>query len=214
MSKTRPFNFKIHAAEFFSAVQKIPMKDRAAFVTQFSTDLITLEPVTEYGKHLIQQTIDLIQKQSDYGKLGGKPAHRVPKGRVKGALQKPIGKPYPEVEVKREEETLYAEIIADLNKKGGFKFTTTSKSTIGHINARFAEGFTKEDFFHVHTVKIAEWRNDPKMAQYLRPSTLYNSEKFQGYVNQKIIDHSLFVLPKGVIPTPENHPLCVTPEWL
>lgn len=104
MSKTRPFNFKIHAAEFFSAVQKIPMRERAAFVTQFATDLITLEPSTEYGKHLIKQTIDLIDKQSEYGKMGGKPKHREPIGCLKGALENTIGKVKPEVEVEVEVE--------------------------------------------------------------------------------------------------------------
>jgi len=79
----------------------------------------------------------------------------------------------------------YGEIIADLNQKGGFKYTLCDP-TKRHINARFAEGYTKEDFYHVHTVKIAEWKGT-KDAKYIRPETLYGN-KFQGYLNQKLIE--------------------------
>jgi len=32
--------------------------------------------------------------------------------------------------------------------------------------------------------KVAEWARDPKMAQYLRPNTLFNATKFAQYVGQ------------------------------
>jgi uncharacterized phage protein (TIGR02220 family) len=80
---------------------------------------------------------------------------------------------------------LCAEIISDLNTKGGFKFKPAD-STQKHILARLAEGFTKEDFFHVHSVKIEEWKDNPKMAIFLRPKTLYLPDNFQSYLNQKL----------------------------
>lgn len=88
----------------------------------------------------------------------------------------------------------YEEIISDLNSKGGFKFKTGT-ATKKHIHARFADGFTKEDFFHVHTVKIAEWSNDEKMSKFIRPETLYGS-KFDSYCNQRDVVSK-----------------CVTPDW-
>jgi len=77
----------------------------------------------------------------------------------------------------------YGEILADLNQKGSFRYQVCD-STKRHINARFSEGYKLEDFFHVHSVKIAQWKGT-KDAIYLRPETLYGN-KFQGYLNQKL----------------------------
>lgn len=77
---------------------------------------------------------------------------------------------------------LYEEIINDLNLKGGFKYKDCD-STRREINGRITEGFTKEDFFTVHSNMIFAWKNDLKMKQYLRPDTLYRASKFQGYLN-------------------------------
>lgn len=85
---------------------------------------------------------------------------------------------------KRREETdiKYQVVINDLNTKGGFNYKLTD-SVRKDLNARFNEGHTEEDFFKVHTSKIAEWGNNDKMRQYLRPATLYCASKFQGYLN-------------------------------
>jgi uncharacterized phage protein (TIGR02220 family) len=73
-------------------------------------------------------------------------------------------------------------IIDDLNTKGGFRYKPNS-ATQKLINCRLKDGYTQDDFFHVHTVMIAKWKDDAKMSQYLRPATLYNASKFQGYLN-------------------------------
>jgi uncharacterized phage protein (TIGR02220 family) len=75
----------------------------------------------------------------------------------------------------------YGEIIDDLNRKGGFRYQICDAAK-RHINARFSEGYTIEDFFKVHTIKITEWKGT-KDAKYIRPETLYGN-KFQGYLNQ------------------------------
>jgi uncharacterized phage protein (TIGR02220 family) len=80
----------------------------------------------------------------------------------------------------------YDEILSDLNQKGGYKYRP-GKVVNAFINGRFAEGYTAEDFFHVHTVMIAKWKDDEKMSQYLRPSTLYRPSHFQEYLNTKQI---------------------------
>ena len=89
----RPFAFTINAAELFSVVNKTPVKQRGAFLTQLATDLVTLEPVTEYGKKLVSETLEKIEKQSQYGKLGGAPKHRHPIGTLKAPLSETIGNP-------------------------------------------------------------------------------------------------------------------------
>lgn len=74
-------------------------------------------------------------------------------------------------------------IIAYLNEKAGTHYRPTTASTIKHINGRLKEGFTIEDFKTVIDKKCAEWLKDEKMSEYLRPATLFNSEKFEGYLN-------------------------------
>ena len=72
-------------------------------------------------------------------------------------------------------------IIARLNEKTGANFRSTTESTRRHIHARLEEGFTVEDFYAVIDSKAAEWRDDPRMAPYLRPDTLFCT-KFEGYL--------------------------------
>jgi hypothetical protein len=47
------------------------------------------------------------------------------------------------------------------------------------------EGFTVDDFKTVIDNKVAEWKGDAKMDQYLQPSTLFAPSHFDGYLNQK-----------------------------
>jgi uncharacterized phage protein (TIGR02220 family) len=73
------------------------------------------------------------------------------------------------------------EIIGYLNERCGAMFRPSAKDTIRHINARFAEGYTVEDFKAVIDSRAAEWKST-EQAQYLRPSTLFGT-KFAGYLS-------------------------------
>ena len=77
----------------------------------------------------------------------------------------------------------YKEIIDYLNAKAGKTYRWQIKTTQSHINARFTERYTLEDFKKVIDLKVAEWKGG-KMEQYLRPETLFGS-KFEGYLNQQ-----------------------------
>lgn len=74
------------------------------------------------------------------------------------------------------------EIIDYLNKKAGKGYRYDTNDTIRHITARLNEGFTVDDFKKVIDNKVAQWGKDPKMAEYLRPSTLFGT-KFESYLN-------------------------------
>ena len=74
------------------------------------------------------------------------------------------------------------EIISYLNAKTGKRFNAATKTTIGHINARIGEGATLEDFKAAIDNQVREWMGT-KDEKYLRPATLFNSDKFDGYVN-------------------------------
>lgn len=82
----------------------------------------------------------------------------------------------------KDNKKYYVEIVSYLNEKAGTAYRASTKATQQHINARLSEGFTVEDFFKVIDSRCAEWMGDPKMAQYLRPSTLFGP-KFENYLN-------------------------------
>lgn len=71
-------------------------------------------------------------------------------------------------------------VIEYLNQKAGRNFRPSNGNN-KLIRGRLAEGFTVQDLCDVVDRQVKLWRNDPKMAQYLRPATLFNSEKFAQY---------------------------------
>lgn len=83
------------------------------------------------------------------------------------------------------ESVPYQDVIAYLNQKSGKSFRATSKDTKSHIKARFSEGYTLDDFKRVIDGRVEKWKDDPKMREFLRPSTLF-SPKFENYLNDEI----------------------------
>ena len=75
-----------------------------------------------------------------------------------------------------------SEVIKHLNIVINAKYKTSTKSHIENISARLNEGHSVDDLKLVIDSKSREWLNDPKMIQYLRPSTLFQASKFQGYL--------------------------------
>ena len=77
----------------------------------------------------------------------------------------------------------YDNIIKDLNTKAGSSYQSTSDATRKLIVVLWKK-YNIDDFYSVHTKMVAEWGNDIKMKRFLRPSTLYNSSKFEEYLNK------------------------------
>lgn len=63
------------------------------------------------------------------------------------------------------------------------KYLPNSQVMKKYCNARLSEGYTVDDFKDVIDKKFAEW-SGTKWEKYLRPSTLFNSEKFPAYLNE------------------------------
>ncbi|MBF4501193.1 conserved phage C-terminal domain-containing protein [Savagea sp. SN6] len=82
-----------------------------------------------------------------------------------------------------EDISIYKIIIDYLNDKTKKRYKYDSKSNQKYINGRISEGYDFDDFKQVIDIKVEEWIGT-KMEQYLRPSTLFNSEKFEAYLNQ------------------------------
>lgn len=77
----------------------------------------------------------------------------------------------------------YQEILNYFNQQAGTSYRASSKATQHLINARTNEGFTVDDFKKVIDIKVANWKDDPKMSKYLRPATLFGT-KFESYLNE------------------------------
>ncbi len=86
---------------------------------------------------------------------------------------------------KEEDKEIYKYIVEYLNEKAGTNYRASTKKTQTCIHARLAEGFTVDDFKTVIDKKCADWLDDAKMAQYLRPETLFGT-KFESYLNAKV----------------------------
>ena len=80
---------------------------------------------------------------------------------------------------------IVSSVLNDLNTRLNLKkgFSCKSVNNSSKIIARLNEGYKLEDFILVNQKKCKQWIDDPEMAQYLRPETLY-SNKFEGYLNQ------------------------------
>ncbi|ETO40012.1 hypothetical protein B808_1121 [Fructilactobacillus florum 8D] len=73
-------------------------------------------------------------------------------------------------------------IIDYLNAETGKHYLNTSANR-RLIEARFKDGFTVSDFKTVIDNQSFAWSRDRKMSQYLRPATLFQASKFEGYLN-------------------------------
>ena len=85
-------------------------------------------------------------------------------------------------EINKERKEDIESVVDYLNLTLHTKYRYTS-SFIKHINARFEEGYTCDDFYEVIDNKYKEWHGT-EMEKYLRPDTLFGT-KFEIYLNQK-----------------------------
>ena len=82
-------------------------------------------------------------------------------------------------------DDLIIEIIDFLNECTGKSYKANSKLAILNINARLKDGYTKDDFVKVISIKTTKWLGT-KWEDYLTPNTLFGN-KFESYLNENII---------------------------
>lgn len=73
-------------------------------------------------------------------------------------------------------------VVDQMNSILNSKYKPSTKSHAQNINARLQDGHSVSDLILVVKHKYQEWKDDPKMAQYLRPQTLFQAGKFDGYL--------------------------------
>lgn len=76
-------------------------------------------------------------------------------------------------------------IIEFFNDATGKKYKPNSKEASKLITQLLKDSFSIDDFKYVITVKNEQWKDDPKMSQFIRPSTLFRRAKFEEYLNDK-----------------------------
>lgn len=73
-------------------------------------------------------------------------------------------------------------VVEYLNNVTGSKYKLDTKTTTNNISGRLSDGHTISDMLMVIDHKAKEWLHDPRWAKFLRPSTLFQPEKFNGYL--------------------------------
>lgn len=77
------------------------------------------------------------------------------------------------------------EVLQFLNEKTKRAYRPVD-SNIKLITARLKSGVTVLDCRQVIAKKTREWKGNEKMAEYLRPATLFNATKFEQYVGELV----------------------------
>lgn len=86
--------------------------------------------------------------------------------------------------VKDNINSIAEEVINYLNKLVGANYNYRSLSILNLIERRVNEGYEASDLKKVIKRKYYEWK-DTEYEKYLRPSTLFNDDRFHEYLNQK-----------------------------
>ena len=111
------------------------------------------------------------------GVLSGKPDDAPPQQTLLPARPKPITARDEAAELRAQARS----VIDDLNAVIGSKFSHSDRN-LGHVIARLRTGMTVDQLAEVVRFKVREWRDDPGMAKFLRPETLFGP-KCEGYAN-------------------------------
>lgn len=77
----------------------------------------------------------------------------------------------------------YDAVIDYLNEKTGKHYRSKAAATRKLIKARFADGYTLEDFRRVIDTKTSQWLNTDQ-DKFLRPETLFRPSHFESYLNE------------------------------
>lgn len=74
------------------------------------------------------------------------------------------------------------QVLTHLNQVTGSRYQVC-KSSLENIKARLGEEFTTDELILTVDYLNAKWSGDLKMAEYLRPATMFQPTKFPGYLS-------------------------------
>jgi len=99
---SRPFVFRINAAELFAEVQSLHHKQRSSWILKFSQELLTLKPTLSYSEKVISEAIEFMDKKRVAGLKGGRPQKTKGLAEVKQSITNAKPKTKPETETETE----------------------------------------------------------------------------------------------------------------
>lgn len=121
------------------------------------------------------------------GRPTTKPRVGQPTGHKKSSLREQSKRTDKDIGQAEPDDIPYKEIIDYLNKKTNRPknkyFKASSKTNRKLIHARWKEGYRLKDFKEVINNKCFSWMNNPKMFNFLQPSTLFGP-KFDQYLKE------------------------------
>ncbi len=77
------------------------------------------------------------------------------------------------------------EVLDFLNEKTGKKYRP-SETNLKFIISRLKSGGTVSNCRMIIAKKYRDWKDDPKMINYVRPATLFNATKFEQYLGELV----------------------------
>lgn len=80
-------------------------------------------------------------------------------------------------------KAIAVQVMEYFNRECNSNFSINAKSNITPIVARLKQGRSFEDFKLVILDRKEKWGKDPKMCDYIRPSTLFSPTNFENYLN-------------------------------
>jgi len=90
-----------------------------------------------------------------------------------------------DVNINKELRIKAISILRFLNQKTGRSYRETD-TNLDFIISRLKSNATVDDCRSVIAKKCREWKDNPKMNEYLRPATLFNKTKFEQYYGELI----------------------------
>lgn len=134
------------------------------------------------------EILEVVKRHTIPGELGGRNVLYLTEGSVWSItkdlekLLKKAGAPPKNEEV----ETIIDSAIEHMNEVWGTSYRKNTEANRKVIRARLTDGATKDEIFLVIEEMGSAWLNDPHMAKYLRPVTIFTPSKFEGYLNQSM----------------------------
>ena len=80
-------------------------------------------------------------------------------------------------------------VLAFLNERANRRFPAADVN-LDLVRHRLAEGYSEAQLRQVVAKKLRDWRQDPKMAAYLRPATLFGRTNLAQYVGELGVAHA------------------------
>lgn len=75
-------------------------------------------------------------------------------------------------------------VITYLNEKAGRRYSTTGAGNLAKVKTLMSKGYTVKDMRKAIAVKCMQWHDDPKMQDYMRPSTLLRPSHIDDYIGE------------------------------